>query len=208
MATLVVVGQSLGRRVTLLDVLSAAGLLTVLASPTSILDAGFLLSYAAVLGLAAASSVAPFDLEGAPSLWLRVRPALSASLIAGLATLPLSAWLFGQVAPAGLVANVVLVPVASALQLPALVGGAFGAVFDLPWLSALGAQAALLLEALVFGLAGVLPGVRTIDAPSALTAAALTTTSLSTAALLVSGRGKAGAAGVVVVGAVLLLGCG
>jgi predicted membrane metal-binding protein len=36
MATLVVVGQSLGRRVTLLDVLSAAGLLTVLASPVSI----------------------------------------------------------------------------------------------------------------------------------------------------------------------------
>ncbi|MDP2340472.1 MAG: DNA internalization-related competence protein ComEC/Rec2 [Deltaproteobacteria bacterium] len=204
MATLVVVGQSLGRRVTLLDVLSAAGLLTVLASPVSILDAGFLLSYAAVLGLAAAAATS-FDLEEAPSLWQRVRPALVASLIAGLATLPLSAWLFGQVAPAGLVANVVLVPVASALQLPALVGGALGAVLDLPWLSAIGAQAALLLESLVFGLASVLPGVRTIDAPSALTAVVLTTTSLSAAALLVSGRSKAGAGGVVLALVVLAL---
>ncbi len=205
MATLVVVGQSLGRRVTLLDVLSAAGLLTVLASPESILDAGFLLSYAAVLGLASSSSSTPFCLESVPSLWQRLRPALVASLVAGLATLPLSAWLFGQVAPAGLVANVVLVPVAGALQLPALLGGALGAVFDLPWLSNIGAQAALLLEALVYGLASVLPGVRTIDAPSALTAAVLTTTSLSTAALLIAGRGKAGAAGVVVIGAVLWL---
>ena len=205
MATLVVVGQSLGRRVTLLDVLSAAGLLTVLASPTSILDAGFLLSYAAVMGLAAAASSAPFILDEQPSLWQRVKPALVASLVAGLATLPLSAWLFGQVAPAGLVANVVLVPVASALQLPALVGGAVGAALDQAWLSMLGAQAALLLESLVYGLAGVLPGVQTLDAPGALTAVVLTTTTLATAALLVAGRSRAGAAGVVVVVVVLAL---
>ena len=205
MATLVVVGQSLGRRVTLLDVLSAAGLLTVLASPTSILDAGFLLSYAAVLGLASSSSSSPFQIESSPSLWQRVRPALVASLVAGLATLPLSAWLFGQVAPAGLVANVVLVPIASALQLPALVGGALGAVLNLPWLSFLGAEAALLLESLVFGLADWLPGVRPIDAPDAMTAALLTTTTLVSASLLVSGRHKYGSAGVALVVVILLL---
>ncbi len=202
MATLVVVGQTLGRRVALVDVLGAAGLLTVLASPTSVLDAGFLLSYAAVLGLAASSQSSTegrFNLEQTPSLWSKAQPALTASIVAGLVTLPLSAWLFAQVAPAGLVANIVLVPVASALQLPALVGGALGALLNVPLLSHLGAEAALVLEALVFGLAEWLPDVRTIDAPSALSAAVLTTTSLLTAWLLVSGRTRFGVVGVGVI---------
>lgn len=188
MATLVVLAQALGRRVTLLDVLGAAGFLTVMLSPTSVLDAGFLLSYAAVLGLAAAAADAPLSSSSSRSLWATVKPALTASLVAGIVTLPLSAWMFGQVAPAGLIANVVLVPVASALQLPALVGGALGAFFDWPWLSFLGAEAALLLESLVFGLADVLPGVAPIDAPSALVATTLTTTALLTAAALLAGR--------------------
>lgn len=207
MATLVVVGQTLGRRVALVDVLGAAGLLTVLASPTSVLDAGFLLSYAAVLGLAASaassSAAARFNVDETPSLWTQAKPALTASIVAGVVTLPLSAWLFGQVAPAGLVANIVLVPVASALQLPALVGGALGALFNAPWLSWIGAEAALALEALVFGLADWLPGVRTLDAPSAATAALLTTTALLTAWLLVSGRTKQGLGGVVVCAVVI-----
>ncbi len=169
MATAVVFASAGGRRVLLVDALGAAGLLTVVASPASALDAGFLLSYAAVFGLVVASAG---DHDGA-TLIDQIRAGVAASVIAGLLTLPLSAWLFAQVAPAGLLANIVLVPVASLLQVPALLGGALGAVLDLPWLSALGAQAALLLEALVFGLAELLPGVRAVDATSGVQAALL-----------------------------------
>jgi competence protein ComEC len=197
MASAVVFGAVAGRRVMLIDALAAAGLLTVLASPTSVQDAGFLLSYAAVLALAATSVETPLvSADGAVTsgrarLWAALvsfKPAVVASLTAGFATLPLSAWLFGQVAPAGLVANTVLVPVASALQLPALLCGVVGAVLDVGWITWCGGQAALLLEALVFGLADVLPGVRAIEPPSVMVAGLLVLASLGIGALVMLGR--------------------
>ena len=197
MASAVVVGAIMGRRVLLVDAIAAAGVLTVLASPSSVDDAGFLLSYAAVLALAATSvgdgaspSMTP------PSSWparlwaalLGFRPAIVASLTAGFATLPLSAWLFGQVAPAGLVANIVLVPVASALQLPALLCGVVGAICDWPWVTWCGGQAALLLESLVFGFADILPGVRCIEPPSVVIAGVGMLASLLAGALAMLGK--------------------
>jgi competence protein ComEC len=195
MATAVIAGAVAGRRVVLVDAVAAAGVLTVLASPTSVHDAGFLLSYAAVLALAATSveSTASSAAGGSWVAQLRTTvraamPGLVASLTAGCATLPLSAWLFGQVAPAGLVANVVLVPVASVLQLPALVGGVVGAALHLDGVSWCGGQAALLLEALVFGLRDILPGVEAIEPPSAVGAALLTLAALGIGAMIMAGR--------------------
>ncbi len=203
MASAVVLARARGRRTTLADAIAAAGLLTVMASPTAVLDAGFLLSYVAVLGLVA--STAPTTSTASTSLWGRVRPAIVSSLVAGVATLPISAWLFGAVAPAGLLANIVLVPVASALQLPALVGGVVGAVVDVSFFSYVGAEAALLLEALVFGFASVLPGIVDVAAPSAAVAASLTLLALVVGAWLVRGQRGRAALGLVVVVAVLVV---
>jgi len=213
MASAVVVGAVLGRRVLLVDALAAAGLLTVLASPSSVQDAGFLLSYAAVLALAATSGGAPLAAGDNESLIRRLASAIGsfkapvvASLTAGFATLPLSAWLFGQVAPAGLVANIVLVPVASVLQLPALLCGVVGAVVDVDVITWCGGQAALLLEALVFGLAGLLPGVRAIEPPSAAVTAILVLWALGIGALVMAGRTRAAlaATAVIAVGLVVM----
>jgi competence protein ComEC len=206
MATATTGAGALGRRVLLVDALGAAGLLTVVASPASVLDAGFLLSYAAVLGLVAASAGDRTDDDDAGRLWPAVRDGVIASVVAGMITLPLSAWLFAQVAPAGLVANIVLVPVASALQLPALLGGVVGAVFDVPWVSFVGGQSALLLESLVFGLADLLPGTRAIDAPPAWLAATLTLAAAVAAALLLSRRRGAALAVVGVAAVALVIG--
>lgn len=200
MASAVVLARARGRRTTLADAIAAAGLLTVMASPTAVLDAGFLLSYVAVLGLVA--STAPAS-TSTTSLWGRARPAIVSSLVAGVATLPISAWLFGAVAPAGLLANIVLVPVASALQLPALVGGVVGAVVDVSLFSYVGAEAALLLEALVFGFASVLPGIVDVAAPSSAVAAALTLLALVVGAWLVRGQRSRAVAGLVAVAVVL-----
>jgi competence protein ComEC len=208
MASAVVAGAVLGRRVLLVDAIAAAGLLTVLVSPSAVDDAGFLLSYAAVLALAATSvgDGAPVAVPDGGGQWasfkaaiLGFRPAIIASLTAGFATLPLSAWLFGQVAPAGLVANIVLVPVASALQLPALLCGIVGAIFDWPLVTWCGGQAALLLESLVFGFADILPGVRAIEPPSVAVAAMGMLLTLLAGALAMLGRTRAMTAVVLVV---------
>ncbi len=200
MASAVVVSGLRGRRVMLVDAIAAAGLLTVLVSPASIDDAGFLLSYAAVIGLAATTVDEQGDEGG--SQWRvllnKAKPALVASLTAGFATVPLSAWLFGQVAPAGLVANIILVPVASLLQLPALLCGVVGAVFDWPFITWIGGEAALLLEALVFGFAEILPGVRAIEPPSFAVAAVGIAASLFAGAAAMTGQYKSSALAVVV----------
>ncbi len=193
MASAVVVGAVVGRRVMLVDAIAAAGVFTVLVSPSSVDDAGFLLSYAAVLALAATTPSAqarppPAATTTMARLWQRARAPLIASLTAGFATLPISAWLFGQLAPAGLVANIVLVPIASALQLPALLCGVVGAVTDVATITWIGGQAALGLEAVVFGLKDVLPGVRAIEPPSVLWSAAWSLSALLVGGLLMAQR--------------------
>lgn len=177
MASAVLFAGVVGRRASVLDALGIAGLSTVLLAPASVLDPSFLLSYAAIIGLVAASAPragrddahrdAHRDPYGdAPSLATRLGAVALAAMGAGVVTVPVSAFLFGQLAPAGLVANIVLVPAASVLQVPALAGGALGAALDWPLLSWLGAQAALFLEALTAGLARWLPGMRLVEAPS------------------------------------------
>jgi len=168
------------------------------------------LSYVAVIALAATSVDRPLDdgsaaAGGFAGVWRTFRPSIVASLTAGFATLPISAWLFAQVAPAGLVANIVLVPVASVLQLPALLCGVVGAVFDLHWVTWLGAQAALALEALVFGLADILPGVRMIEPPSVAVAVVLLGLSLLAGALAMMERTREVVVVIVVVAVIVAL---
>lgn len=173
MGSAVLLAGLLGRRASTLDALGVAGLFTVLLAPASVIDPSFLLSYAAVIGLVAATTTrAPVE-DASPALLTRLGAGALVAVGAGVATVPVSAFLFGQLAPAGLVANIVLVPAASILQVPALVGGALGAALEWPTLSFLGAQAALLLEALTAGLADLLPGMRLVEAPSGAVALAL-----------------------------------
>ena len=173
MASAVVGGALFTRRVRLVEALAVAAMTTVLLSPESALDPGFLLSYAAVAGLAVVqllkrdAAALPSTTEPAPLV--RVRDAfvgiVTSSLAAGLLTLPLSAHLFGQVSLAGLVANIVLVPVASVLQVPAMGFGLAGALLNVAPIARLGAMSAGLLEALCEGLAQFLPGVLVVRAP-------------------------------------------
>lgn len=188
MASAVLVGSLLGRRARAFDALGVAGLGTVLLSPASVLDPSFLLSYGAVLGLAASSaaddSIGDDVSSSGPSLARALANIAVASIGAGVVTLPVSAWLFGEVAPAGLVANIVLVPLATVVQVPALALGLLGALVDTAWIAWLGAQAALLLEAVAAGFGDVLPGVQLVRAPSGLMAALLVCCAVGFAASL------------------------
>lgn len=158
-----------GRRVALVDALSLAGLATLLVTPTAVVDAGFLLSYAAVIGLAA--STLRGDEE--QSLLTRARSVVTSAVGAGIVTLPVSAQLFGELAPGGVIANVVLVPAAAVLQIPAIIGGLLGALFSSSVLVGVGAASAGLLEALVEAMADLVGGVVLVEPPSVLSALAL-----------------------------------
>jgi competence protein ComEC len=187
MASAVVMGSLFGRRARAFDAIGIAGLLTVLLSPASVLDPSFLLSYGAVLGLAASSlsdNLLADDVTAGKSLVRSLGAIVVASIGAGLVTLPVSAWLFGEIAPAGLVANIVLVPLATIAQVPALALGLLGALLHASFIAWLGAQAALFLEAVAAGLGDLLPGVQPVPAPAGFVAALLVGCALAFAAAL------------------------
>ncbi len=196
MATAVLAAPLLSRRASSADALGIAGLATVLLNPGAALDAGFLLSYGAVIGLLAATPPSALDDdEPSPRRALARRGfALALSACgAGLATLPLSAHFFGQVALGGVVANVVLVPVASIVQAPALVLGFLGALASSSTLVVIAAQAAGILEALVEGLGVPFGGLIDVAAPDAALTAVLGVAGL----LIVSGLARRSARAVV-----------
>ncbi len=168
MATAGLVALLLDRTAAGLDAVGIAGLVTVLLAPESVVDPSFLLSYAAVIGLLLASVRPETSLleQGKGQLAGQVSSVLLGAGGAGLLTLPVSAHLFGEVSIGGIVANVVLVPAASLLQVPSLSLGLLGALVESAFLVELGAACAGILEALCEGLGGLLGGVVELRAPS------------------------------------------
>lgn len=189
MAGAVLVAALFGRKARALDALGLGGLCTLLLSPTSVIDPSFLLSYAAVLGLIAvgAPADAADESDGASddsdeemakaARGRRLQQAfavVASAFAAGVVTLPISAHLFGELSLGGILANVVLVPVASALQIPAIALGLLGALLASPLIAELGAASAGLLEAITEGLSILVGGVVAVPPPSGLQAAGLT----------------------------------
>jgi competence protein ComEC len=105
--------------------IAAAALVLLARDPAALLSPGFQLSFAGVAGLLALRPPLLGLLGGDASgrrlararRWLA--DALATSIAATLATAPIVAWHFGQVAPVGIVANLVAIPLLS-LALPAL----------------------------------------------------------------------------------------
>jgi competence protein ComEC len=94
--------------------LAAAALLITLVDPSQVADAGFQLSFAAVLGL---SHIAPaLGAAAGPGgpLWDRFRMALAASTAAWLATAPIVLVHFNLFTPGIVLANLAIVPIMSA----------------------------------------------------------------------------------------------
>ena len=114
--------KALGRRADPLTALAAAALAILAWSPWALYEASFQLSFAAALALV---MIAPRLAGAAPGpgrvertlAWARRLGA--ASLAAWLVTAPLTAFHFGVLQPAGIVANLVVVPLAELALLPA-----------------------------------------------------------------------------------------
>jgi competence protein ComEC len=144
MTAIVLAGVMLDRAALTLRTLAIAALVVMVATPEAIVHPSFQMSFAATLALVAAYERGlPWIISGGrTSLGARVAlwggreivALVLASLVAGLATTPYAAYHFHRVAPYGVIANLLAMPVVSGFVMPAgllaLVAMPFG--FDGP----------------------------------------------------------------------------
>ena len=109
MVLIVAGGRAVYRRPDLLNSLCVAGLCILLFRPLDILDVGFQLSFCALLGLILLMPLFRRLFHVLPG---KVNDLLSMSLAAQLGVAPVLAWHFHGVAPASLIANLLLIPLA------------------------------------------------------------------------------------------------
>lgn len=154
MGIVALLGLAVGRgRADPIAAISLAGLVCLLLYPLWLLDIGFQLSFLAVLGLTLMNRLT----DRLPERWPRaLRLALSATILAELATLPVIASSFGQIPLVGLPANLLAGAVMAVLVPLGFLAGLLGpAGFLVNWL--VGPLASLLLTiAEGFGRAPVL----------------------------------------------------
>ena len=128
MIAIVLIGVVLDRPVLTLRTVTIAALVVLLFSPEAVVHPSFQMSFAATLALIAAYAYGqPLARAGADSplatraaLWgvNEIVSLLLASLIAGLATTPYAAYHFHRIAPYGVIANLLAMPVVSAWVMP------------------------------------------------------------------------------------------
>ena len=128
MIAIVLIGVMLDRPILTLRTVTIAALLVPFFAPEAVVHPSFQMSFAATLALVAAYSRGlPWAWPGADSslgaraaLWgvNQTSGLILASLVAGLATTPYAAYHFHRVAPYGVLANLLAMPVVSAWVMP------------------------------------------------------------------------------------------
>jgi ComEC/Rec2-related protein len=114
MVGFILIGQLLWRPAAPLNAVGAAALLILIVAPAHLFRPGFQLSFAAVIGiLVAVAKVEPCLLGFWRRKWVYTATLfVVASVAATVATAPVSAWHFGTVPIAGVVSNLIMVPLA------------------------------------------------------------------------------------------------
>lgn len=175
MVSVMLLAVLLDRRALTLRAVCLAGAIVLLVRPESLIEAGFQMSFAATMALVAVFAWLR-DLGwfiGGGSLWrsfLRNGLALVlSSTIAGLATAPVSAFHFNQIAQYGLLANLASVPVMGMLVMPSAVIATLTAIIglDAPFWAIMGAGIGWILKVATF-VAGLDGAVRQVVKPEIL----------------------------------------
>lgn len=195
MSSVLLVSIIIIRQSSMFDAFGISGLVIVLLWPASVVDPSFLLSYAAVFGLLIAQKAnSESDLEEIvnDSFFFetknKIHSLVKVSLGAGLLTLPITAHLFGQISPWGILVNIILVPLAVLLQTPAIFLGVIGALLSNATIVKLAASFAGMLEALCDFFNSLVGSIIFLPSPSKLATAILILFSLSILKLLNSKR--------------------
>ncbi len=128
MIAIVLIGVMLDRPALTIRTLTVAALLVLLLAPQAVVHPSFQMSFAATLALVAAYGRGVPRLKAGTDSALGTRAALwgvneiasliVASLVAGLATTPYAAFHFHRMAPYGVIANLLAMPVISAWVMP------------------------------------------------------------------------------------------
>jgi competence protein ComEC len=125
-AVVFLAARALDHRGRPLNALAVASIVTVAANPESVLDAGFILSFGATLGILLGAPLAirqphPVRSRGIRRLtitiWRSLLAIFAATICAELVLAPVSASLFGRVTVAGLLLNFAAIPLMSIVQL-------------------------------------------------------------------------------------------
>lgn len=129
MTAVVLIAITVDRRAITFRTLAVAAMIVLAIAPESLIHPSFQMSFAATLGLVALVQVGMPKMLATPDHSPTARAALwggreiamlaLASLVAGLATTPYVAFHFHRVTPYGMVANLLAMPVISALVMPA-----------------------------------------------------------------------------------------
>ena len=129
MTAVVLIGVMTDRPALTLRTIAVAALAVLLLAPEAVVHPSFQMSFAATLALIAAYERGIPWLATPPDTSLGARVALwgvreagfliFASLVAGFATMPYAAYHFHRLAPYGVLANLLAMPVISALSMPA-----------------------------------------------------------------------------------------
>ncbi len=139
MIAIVLVGVMLDRPALTIRTLTAAALLVLVLAPQSVVHPSFQMSFAATLALVAAydrgvprmKAGTDSSLGSRAALWgvNEITSLIIASLVAGLATTPYAAYHFHRMAPYGVIANLLAMPVVSAWVMPMGLLGLFAIPF-------------------------------------------------------------------------------
>jgi competence protein ComEC len=152
MIAIVLVGVMLDRPALTMRTLTVAALLVLVLAPEAVVHPSFQMSFAATLALLAVyqhglpwtTAGADTSLGARVALWggREIASLILASLVAGLATTPYAAYHFHRLAPYGVIANLLAMPVVSAWVMPmgllGLIAIPFGFDSALWWLMGYG----------------------------------------------------------------------
>jgi competence protein ComEC len=129
MTAVVLIAVMVDRRAITFRTLAVAAMIVLTIAPQALVHPSFQMSFAATLGLVALVQIGMPKLFASPDHSPTARAALwggreivtlaLASLVAGLATTPYAAFHFHRVTPYGVIANLLAMPVVSALVMPA-----------------------------------------------------------------------------------------
>jgi len=129
MTAVVLIAVMVDRQAITFRTLAIAALIVLMVAPEALVHPSFQMSFAATLGLVALVQIGMPALFASPDHSATARAALwgareiailaLASLVAGFATTPYAAYHFHRVTPYGVIANLLAMPVVSALVMPA-----------------------------------------------------------------------------------------
>ncbi|RXH13041.1 ComEC family competence protein [Bradyrhizobium guangzhouense] len=170
MTAVVLIAVIVDRRAITFRTLAVAALIVLAFAPEALVHPSFQMSFAATLGLVAMVQIGMPSLLASPDHSATARIALwggreiamlfMASMIAGFATTPYSAFHFHRVTPYGVLANLGAMPVVSALVMPAGLLGLLAAPFGLDgvfwWLMGIGIDWMILVTRWVAALPGAI----------------------------------------------------